>query len=107
MQLVYGTEFDHLVASGSTVDECMQKIKWHHLETANHEINCLRIELSECVAAREFGDITVVDTIADIHEEVNEWLTAIQQVEDSKTLKQLDKAIDEYIEEGYFIRHVS
>lgn len=107
MQLVYGTEFEPRIATGNTLYECIDKVHQHYVEHAREEIRQLRIELAECMDAQEFGDISVVPVIEEINELIDYWLSVISKVRDTDNLVQLEKILDEYFEEGFFIRPVS
>lgn len=107
MQLVYGTEFEHHLVSGNSLDECMDKVRQHYVEHAREEIRHLRSELAECMDAQEFGDISVVPVMEEINELVNEWLSVITRVRDTEKMVALEKVLGEHYEEGTFIRHVS
>lgn len=107
MQLVYGTEFEHHVVSGSSLDECMDKVRQQYVEYAREELRQLRSELVEYFDAQEFGDYDAKTVIEEIKELINERLSAIQKVRDTEKLPALEKVLDKYFEEGHFIRRVS
>ena len=107
MQLVFGSEFEQHIATGNTLYECIDKIHRHYVDKAREEIRQLRSELAECMDAQEFGDISVVPVMEEINELVDEWLSAISKVRDTDNIVKLEKVLDEYFEEGSFVRHVS